>query len=170
MLTDNAAKHAKPKDKPYKLSDRNGLHLFVTPSGHRSWRYKYRIAGKERRIVFGSYPEMSLLDARERLDETRKLIRDGGDPQVIAARAKLVGGMSAARNFEAIAREWHQLQVDRWKPIHAQDVITSMERDLFPLLGTWPVDRIDVPMLLAVLRKVEARGAIETAHRLRQRP
>lgn len=104
MLTDKEVKQAKPKDKPYKLGDRNGLHLYVTTSGHRSWRYKYRIAGKERRIVFGTYPEMSLVDARERLDETRKQIRDGGDPQVIAARAKLVGGTSSSKNFEAVAR------------------------------------------------------------------
>lgn len=169
MLTDKEVKQAKPKDKPYKLGDRNGLHLYVTTSGHRSWRYKYRIAGKERRIVFGTYPEMSLVDARERLDETRKQIRDGGDPQVIAARAKLVGATSSSKNFEAVAREWHHQQIDRWKPVHADDVITSMERDLFPDLGSWPVDQIDIPMLLAVLRKVEARGAIETAHRLRQR-
>jgi len=169
MMTDTKVKQAKPKEKPYKLGDRNGLHLYVTTSGHPSWRYKYRIAGKERRIVFGTYPEMSLVDARERLDETRKQIRDGGDPQVIAARAKLVGGTSSSKNFEAVARDWHQQQIDRWKPVRADDVITSMEKDLFPDLGSWPVDQIDIPMLLAVLRKVEARGAIETAHRLRQR-
>ncbi|MBN8830948.1 MAG: integrase arm-type DNA-binding domain-containing protein, partial [Sphingomonadales bacterium] len=169
MLTELQVKQAKPEAKPYKKADRNGLHLYVSPTGHKSWRFKYRHGGKEGRMVFGTYPDMSLAEAREVLDDTRKQLRQGIDPNVLKVRARLGVASAEGRTFESVAREWHEQQVDRWKPVHANDVITSMERDLFPDVGGCPVDQIDIAMMLAVLRKVEKRGAIETAHRLRQR-
>lgn len=169
MLTDAHCRTAKAKDRDYKLGDSGGLYLFVSKAGHRSWRLKYRIGGKEKRLVFGSYPDMSLSDAREKRDAARRLIRDGLDPALEAKKLKLRSVISAANTFEALARDWHALQEPRWKPVHAEDVIGSLERDVFPSLGKLPIVEIDAAMTLAVLQAVERRGAIETAHRLRQR-
>jgi len=169
MLTDKQIANAELRTKPYKLGDRNGLYLFLTPKGHKSWRYKYRFAGKEQCLIFGAYPDISLADAREQLDACRKQLREGKDPKVLVARQRIIGTQPVEASFEKLARAWHDLQKDRWKPVHANDVLTSMERDLFPHIGAMPVQDIDVPLMLAVLRKVEQRGAIETAHRLRQR-
>lgn len=169
MLTEKTIVATRPRDKDYKLGDSGGLYLFVTTKGHRSWRLKYRYAGKECRLVIGSYPEVSLKAARLRRDEVRLMLREGRDPKLEARRLKLVGDSAREHTFEKIAREWHRVQAPRWKPVHADDVITSLERDIFPLIGDYPVAQIDEPLMLAVLKKVEDRGAIETARRLRQR-
>lgn len=169
MLTDPQVKKAVAKDRDYKLPDSGGLHLFVTKTGHRSWRFKYRFGGKERRLVFGSYPEVTLKRARELRDDAKRALRDGLDPGLESKRARLSRQRGHTNTFEQFAREWHTAQVSRWKDVHADDVITSMERDLFKEIGGYPIDQIDEPLLLHALRKVEARGAIETAHRLRQR-
>ncbi len=169
MLTDKAVRAATARDKAYKLADSRGLHLHVSTSGHKSWRYKYRFENKERLLTLGAYPAVSLANAREKRDEAKKILRDGRDPRHSAKRSRLVGGNDSPRSFEEVAREWHALQVGRWKPVHAKDVITSLERDIFPDLGAMPLDEIDKPLLLSVLRKVENRGAIETARRLKQR-
>ena len=102
-------------------------------------------------------------------DEARKVLRGGRDPRHTAKRARLVAGGDGQKTFEETAREWHGLQINRWKPVHADDVITSLERDIFPDLGAMPMDEIDKPLLLAVLRKIEKRGTIETARRIKQR-
>lgn len=169
MLTDKQVRTAAPKEKSYKLADRNGLHLLVAPSGGKSWRYKFRLNGKEQLLTFGRYPDMSLAEAREQLDGARKALRAGQDPRHCIARSKLIGHNSGIRTFESIAKEWYDKQKDRWKPVHAADVLRGFERDLFPDLGHLPIDQIDQPLLLAVLGKCESRGAIETAHRLRQK-
>ncbi|KPF91899.1 integrase [Novosphingobium sp. AAP83] len=169
MLTEMAVKNAKPKDKPYKLSDRNGLHLYVSVTGHKSWRWKHRVDGKETRMQFGVYPETSLAKARELLDEVRAQVRAGVSHSVIKTKAKLGVTSGQGETFETVARAWFQNSVSRWKPVHANDVITSMERDVFPMIGSCPIEQVDQPLMLAVLQKVEDRGAIETAHRLRQR-
>ncbi|OYX65286.1 MAG: integrase [Sphingomonadales bacterium 32-64-17] len=169
MLTDKAVRAAVAQDKAYKLTDARGLHLHVSTSGHKSWRYKYRYENKERLLTIGTYPEISLADARERRDEAKKVLRDGRDPRHVARRARMLGTGEKAKTLEEVAREWHRLQLDRWKPVHATDVITSLERDVFPQIGTMPLAEIDKPLLLSVLRKVEARGAIETARRIKQR-
>lgn len=168
-LTDVYVKNLKPRDKPYKQFDRDGLYLHVAPTGAKRWRLKYRWNGKEQLLTLGSYPEMGLAAARTKLDAMRQQYREGKAPAVVKARLALGLASAEGRNFEEVAREWHGLQKSRWKPVHAADVITSLERDIFPLLGTCPVEQIDKPLLLSVLRKVEARGAVETAHRLRQR-
>lgn len=169
MLTDKAVRAAAPKDKAYKVSDSGGLFLHVSPRNHKSWRFKYRLDGKEQLLTLGTYPEVSLAEAREKRNDARKLLREGRDPRVSAKRAKLVGDNGTFQTFEQAAREWHTVQKPRWKPVHADDVITSLERDIFPHLGTMPMGVIDKPLLLSVLKKIEARGSIETARRVKQR-
>ncbi|WP_239806812.1 tyrosine-type recombinase/integrase [Croceicoccus hydrothermalis] len=169
MLTDKAVRAACPKDKAYKVSDSGGLFLHVSPKNHKSWRFKYRFDKKEQLLTLGVYPETSLANAREKRDDARKLLRDGRDPRHTSKRAKLVGGRDGVPVLEQCAREWHRLQSPQWKPVHANDVITSLERDIFPGLGTMPLDEIDKPLLLSVLRAIENRGAIETARRVKQR-
>lgn len=169
MLTDAQCRGAKGGEKAYKLSDGGGLLLYVSPTGHRSWRFKYRFAGKEKLHVLGSYPELGLKEARGLRDDDKRLLRDGKDPAIEARRIALTNRVSATDTFEPLAREWHAKQKARWKPIHAADVIGSLERDIFPTLGRLPVVQIDATLILAALQQVEARGAVETAHRLRQR-
>lgn len=169
MLTDKAVRAAAAREKAYKLTDSNGLFLHVSPKNHKSWRFKYRFEGKEQLLTLGAYPEVSLAEAREKRNDARKVLREGRDPRHAAKRAKLVGEGSKFQTLEQAAREWHALQKARWKPVHADDVITSLERDIFPDLGDMPLDEIDKPLLLGVLRKIEGRGAIETARRVKQR-
>lgn len=160
---------AKPRDRDYKLADTGGLYLFVSKSGHRTWRLKYRFGGKERRLLLGAYPDVGLKRARELRDDAKQALRNGLDPGLEKTRARHSRKVGHENTFEQFAREWHESQVPRWKPVHADDVIVSMEQGLFPLLGGIPIDQIDEGLLLAALRKIESRGAIETAHRLRQR-
>lgn len=169
MLTELAIKHAKPRDKDYKLSDSEGLYLFVSKAGHRSWRLKYRFAGKERRLILGSWPDVSLADARRRKNSARTSISEGRDPGLAAQMQKVERSRAATNTFEALTRAWYELQHGRWTPIHARDVISSLEKEVFPWIGKLPIKEIDEPIILSVLRKIEKRGAIETAHRVRQR-
>ncbi|MBV9841541.1 MAG: integrase arm-type DNA-binding domain-containing protein [Sphingomonadaceae bacterium] len=169
MLTDRDARNAKPRERGYKLADSGGLHLFVPPAGGRSWRLKYRFGGKERRLVLGRYPELSVKRAGEMRDDAKRALRDGRDPALESRRARHARKVGHENTFEQFARAWHEIQRPRWKEIHAQDVISSMERDLFPVIGSFPVDQIDEGLMLGALRPVEERGAVETAHRLRQR-
>lgn len=169
MLTDKAVRAAAPKDKAYKLSDSAGLFLHITPKNRKSWRFKFRFEGKEQLLTLGSYPEMSLAEAREKRNDAKKLLREGRDPRHAAKRTKLVGDKGKFQTLEEAAREWHATQLPSWKPVHANDVITSLERDIFPHLGKMPMDEIDKPLLLSVLKRIEARGAIETARRVKQR-
>lgn len=168
-LDAKTVENALPRDRDYKLADAGGLYLFVSRSGHRSWRLKYRFGGKERRLILGAYPEVGLKRARELRDDAKYLLRDGRDPSLERTRARHARKVGHRNTFEQFAREWHESQKGRWKSVHSNDVLTSLERDLFPQIGRIPVDQIDEGLLLHALRKVEGRGAIETAHRLRQR-
>lgn len=169
MLTEMQVKNAKARERDYKLADSEGLYLYVTAKGHRSWRMKYRFAGKERRLVLGAYPDLGLREARDRKADARKLLREGRDPGIEAVKARVERAVASANTFEALARGWFALQEPRWTQIHASDVIGSLEKEVFPWLGKLPVTEIDEPLVLSVLRKIEKRGAIETAHRVRQR-
>lgn len=120
-------------------------------------------------MTFGSYPDVSLLAAREKRDAARMILREGRDPRHAEKRAKLAGLNNTEMTLETVARRWHAVNQSRWKPVHASDVIISLERDIFPHLGTMPMDEINKPTLLAVLRRIESRGAIETARRVKQR-
>lgn len=161
MLTNAVVKAARPRPHAYKLADTGGLFVYIAPTGLKSWRYRYRRQGRERLLVLGRYPELELGGAREKRDAVRARIDRGEDP-ANAAGDKLT-------HFESIARAWHALQVDRWTPRHALDVMISLERDAFPAIGATAITAIDAPVLLKLLRDVEARGSIETARRLRQR-
>jgi integrase len=174
MLTDAKARKAEPAEKPYKMADSGGLYLYVAPTGLRSWRMKFQIHNKEKLLTFGPYPEVSLSEARRRRDEARAQLRDHEDPSGVrkrAAEAKEQERVAKAgeQSFEQFARAWHALQAPRWAPVHAADVINSLERDVFPDLGARALTDVDAQGVLATLRKVEARGSIETARRLRQR-
>ncbi|MDQ2893002.1 MAG: Arm DNA-binding domain-containing protein [Pseudomonadota bacterium] len=126
MLTVIAIKNAGPREKAYKLADSQGLHLYVSPSGHRNWRLKYRFGGKEKRLVMGSFPEMSLAEARDRRDEARRQLKAGRDPGLEQRRIRLVRSTPSALTFETFARQWHAHEKPRWVPVQADDVITSL--------------------------------------------
>jgi integrase len=167
MLTDTEVKKAKPATKAFKLYDTGGMFVLVAPTGGKLWRLKYRFAGKEKLLSLGAYPETSLADARIKRDEARKQLHDGADPGEARKALKRARASSAANSFEAIAREWHTKFANTWAPSHADRVLRLLERDVFPWVGHRPIAEIGAPELLAVLRRIEARGTLETAFRAR---
>ncbi|WP_395391525.1 integrase arm-type DNA-binding domain-containing protein [Novosphingobium sp. BL-8A] len=171
MLTDQQCRSAKADGKDLKLADSQGLHLYVTKAGYKSWRLKYRFGGKERRIVFGPYPEISLRQARDLKDDARRDLRDGKDPGEEYKRraARRTSAVDEETTFKAVALRWHELQKPQWKPVHAGDVLRSLEREAFPAIGSLPIGEIRAPQIREMLQGVQANGAIETAHRIRQR-
>lgn len=168
-LTDLAARKAKAGARDYKMADGKGLTLLVRVNGAKLWRFRYRFAGREKMISLGAYPEITIAEARERLDKARKLLRDGRDPSMENKRAEIQRRSAAASTFEAMAREWHHLNEPRWTKVHGGNVLQSLERDVFPKIGRFSLGDIDAPVLLDVLQPIERRGAIETARRIRQR-
>lgn len=167
-LTDVAAKSAKPREKAYKLSDEKGMFLLVTPAGSKWWRLKYRFAGKEKLLSLGVYPEIGVRDARDRRDAARKLLLNGIDPSIDRQMQKAASSERSENSFERVAREWFAKFSPKWAPGHASKIIRRLERDVFPWLGGLPIAEIKAPLLLATLRRIEERGAIETAHRAQQ--
>ena len=159
MLTIAAAKAARPQNRAYKMFDGHGLFLFVAPSGLKSWRLKYRHAGKEKLLTFGRYPEMSVADARAQRESARLKIRDGIDPAAVIS----------SESFEPIARQWIEVQRPRWSDSHAGDVLSSLERDVFPEIGQRSVTAISATDVLKIIGRIEKRECIPTARRLRQR-
>lgn len=169
MLTDAKVRTAKPRPKAYKIADANRLFLMVTPSGGKLWRWNYGYDGKNKTMAFGTYPLVSLADAREKRDEAYAVLCEGHDPNV-AKRLKIEANLEAGRQtFERVAREWYGNAKAQWATIHASDVIRSLERDVFPTIGCLPIAQLTPPLILGVLREIETRGAIETAKRVRQR-
>lgn len=166
-LSDMLVNKAKPKDKPYKLTDGDGLFLLATPTGGKLWRFKYRFEGKEKLLSFGSYPALSLADARQRREEARKLLANGVDPGEMKKSLKQAKIALEENSFEIVAREWHTKFSRQWTPGHADTIMSRLERDVFPWLGNRNAGEIRPPELLAVLRRVESRGALETAHRIK---
>src|SRR5689334_12181695 len=126
MLTDAEVKRTKPKEKPFKLSDGAGLHLYVTPAGGKLWRYRYEIGGKEKLLSIGPYPAVSLVEARRARDEAKETLRNGKDPGNVKKLKKLSGEKQSGETFEIIAREWFELQKPQWVERHASDVIESL--------------------------------------------
>ena len=165
-LTDTACKKAKAKDKPYKLSDGGGLYLEVMPNGSKYWRQKYRFAGCEKRLALGVYPDVSLKLARSRRDEARAQVASGIDPGLARKAAKLAE--AGAESFEAVAREWMATTALKRTNSTNKTIKTRVEADLFPWIGKRPIADIKAPELLAVLRRVESRGSVIVAKRLRQ--
>jgi len=166
MLTHSAVKAARPRAAGYKLFDEGGLHLYVAPNGRRSFRMRFRFGGREQLLTFGSADDLSLADARARCQAARAAVRRGIDPR---SGGTPVCEIAQVHNFEAVARRWHAHMLRRWTPVHAGDVLASLQRDVFPAIGAMPVAAITTPTVLAVLRAIEARGRFETVRRVRQR-
>ena len=165
-LTIVAINQAKPKDKTYRLYDVKGLYLEVTKAGGKLWRLKYRFGGKEKRLAIGPYPAISLKDARTARDAARAQLSAGTDPCEYKKLMKARALSDSANTFQGLAREWHSTKLSVWSPIHAKNVIDRLSRNIFPYLGSKAIADIKVPELLQVLRRIEARGALETAHRV----
>ena len=167
-LTDTAIRQAKPGERPIKLADEKGLFVLLHPNGAKYWRMKYRYGGKEKTLAFGVYPEVSLKEARERRDEARKLLSNDVDPGLNRKIQKAAKVERAANSFEAIAREWFAKHSPSWASSHAGKIMQRLEKDVFPWIGGRPIAEIEPPELLTILRRIEARGALDTAHRAQQ--
>lgn len=167
-LTKLQIEHAKPRDKAYKVFDGRGLYLEVAPSGGRLWRFKYRLAGKEKRISLGTYPDVGLKEARDRLDAVRKQVASGLDPSEQRKAEKVARVEQVENTFEAIAREWYAMHSRKWAASHGEKIIRRLELNIFPWIGKRPIREVTAPELLAVLRRIESRGANETTHRAMQ--
>ncbi len=172
-LTDVKVRNAKPADKPIKLSDSGGMYLLIsppgkkTPNGSKCWRLKYRFKGKEKVLALGVYPETSLAEARGKRDAAREQLAKKIDPGEVRKAEKRSGSEKAANTFEAVAYEWHARQKSVWTEAHAKRTMQRLERDIFRCIGTRPISEITAPELLTVFRRIESRGAHETAHRAR---
>ena len=167
-LTDKSIRTARHSDKAVRLFDGGGLYLEFAPKGGKWWRLKYRFGGKEKRFSLGVYPHVTLKQARERRDEAKKLLANGIDPSVQRKASNAAVTERAANSFEAIAREWFASFSRKWVKGHSDKVLRRLEHNVFPYLGARPIAEITTRELLVVLRKVEGRGAIETAHRTKQ--
>ena len=167
MLTASDVANAKPQTKPYKLADERGLFLLVLPAGGKYWRLKYRKPDTrtENALALGVFPDVSLRQARERREQARKLLADGVDPGAQRQADKAKRQAAAANTFEVIAREFIERRLTEKSAVHRSNVQRRLERDVFPYLGRRPVSAITAPEILAVVRKLEARGAMESAHR-----
>lgn len=167
-LTNTAIKNAKPKEKQWRLPDGGGLHLLIHPNGSKYWRFKYRYNGKEKLLALGVYPDVTLKRAREKHQEARRQLELGNDPSLIKKAEKRAGKEAASNSFEAIGNEWFEKQKHRWSPVHQTKVEWMLSKNLNPWLGHRPIAEITAPELLSVLRRIESRGALETAKRTKQ--
>ncbi len=155
-------RNAKAKDKGYRSTDTGGLHLFVTPKGIKSWRQRFDFAGKEQILVLGVYPEVGLAAARVKRDDAKRRLANGEDP-------RLAPSVAALPTLENVTRRWHTTNASRWKPHHAANILSGLEREVFPTLGTKAIRDLKAPAVLEMLRSIQSRGSIETAHRIRGR-
>lgn len=167
-LTALQVKTAKGAGKPVKLSDGGGLYLLVQPNGAKYWRLAYRFAGKQKTLALGVYPDVSLATARERRDGSRKLLAADIDPSENKKATKAAGERKAANSFEVVAREWHGKFSPSWAVTHSSKIIRRLEMEVFPWLGARPISEISATELLTCIRRIEARGILETAHRTLQ--
>lgn len=167
-LTATAVKQSKPGDKDRKLSDGKGLYLLVKASGRKYWRLGYRFHGKQKTLALGVFPEVSLADARSLCNDARKLAQSGADPSDVRRLEKHMGIEAESNSFTLIAAEWFKIKMADKSQSHQDRVWRSLEKNLFPTIGNQPIAQITPPTLLMALRKIESRGAIETAHRAKQ--
>lgn len=165
MLTDVACREAKPGARERKLADAHGLYLSVLPSGFKGWRYKYRYGGKEKRLVLGAYPLITLKAARALRDDARRSLAAGIDPGEIKRSAK--ARAAAGTSFQEIALAWHKQKRPGLVPRYAAEVLRRLEADAFPAIGRVAIGEIDAPRVLALLRRIEGRGALTMAHEVR---
>lgn len=162
-------RRAKPETKAYTLGDGQGLSLLIEPNGSKSWRFRYRFAGKPKMISLGVYPTITLADARSRRDDARKLVAEGKNPSEVRKEQKIALQTESESAFEKIATEWHQMKSAKWSEGYASDIMEAFQNDIFPDVGTRPVGEIKPLELLNVLRKIEKRGALEKMRKVRQR-
>ncbi len=165
-LTDTKIRNAKPSDKPIKIFDGRGLYLLITPAGGKGWRFKYRFGGKEKLLSFGTYPEISLSKAREKREAARTQVAEGIDPSE-ARKTKKKTKVQNETTFKFVAQEWFGKFSVNWAPNHSIKIKNRLEKDVFPYIGDRPIADIKPPELLMVLRRIESRGALDTAHRAR---
>ena len=165
-LTDTKVRNTKSQEREYKLFDGGGLFLLVTPSGGKLWHFKFRFDGKEKKLALGSYPAISLLDARQRRDEARRQLANGIDPGAVR-KAQKQANIQETETFEVIAREWFNKFKPTWKESHSTRVLSRLEQNVFPYIGKRPIIQIKAPELLGVLRRIEARGILHSAHNIR---
>ena len=167
-LSDAKVRNARPKERPYKIADGEGLFLLITPTGGKYWRLKYFFAGKAKVLALGVYPGVALADARERRAQARKMLVAGRDPGEAKKEAKRVAMLESANAFEAVAREWFEKRRHEWAQGTVDTVLNRLEQHILPKLGPRPIADIAPPEVLAMLRVVESRGALETARRAMQ--
>ncbi|MEW6290682.1 MAG: tyrosine-type recombinase/integrase [Thermodesulfobacteriota bacterium] len=166
-LTDTAIRNAKIKEKQYKLADDKGLYLLVNKSG-KYFRFDYRFGDKRKTLALGVYPDVKLKEARERRDHARHLLQNDIDPSQHKKETRNMRIAQTANSLEAVAREWFTKNKHTWTEGHSRTIISRLENNVFPWLCSRPVAEITAPEVLAVLRRIEERGAIETAHRIKQ--
>ena len=177
IKADTTIRNTKPMDATLRLNDGDGLYLLVKPNGARWWRLDYSIGGKRKTLSIGVYPDTGLKAARDKADKARQQVAAGTDPsdirkadkaqqaKALEADRRIADGIPAVDSFEEVAREWFAKFSAEWAPSHADKIIRRLERDIFPWIGKRPIARVSAPDLLAVLRRIEDRGAVETAHR-----
>jgi hypothetical protein len=158
----------KPKRRAYKESDEKGLYLYITPSGGKLWRLKYRFGGKEKVLSFGKYPEITLKQARDKRDEAKSTLANDIDPSELKQQQKRARIGLSGSSFEVVTREWVAKFSTNWSPVYSERLIGRFERNVFPWIGSYECNDITPPILLSVLRRIEHRGALETAHRTKQ--
>lgn len=169
LLSHTAVERAARRGKVYDLRDGEGLYLHVTPSGSKIWRYRFLWNGKAQTLTIGHYPATSIAQARQARIDARNQVLAGINPCDLKRQTLAETRRARADTFEALAREWHELQTSKWSTVHADDVLASLENLVFPKIGNTPLKQITSPIVFEVLRAIQARGAIETAHRARQR-
>src|SRR5579872_316626 len=168
MLTDAKVRNAKPRSKPYKIADSEGLFLLIMPSGSKYWRLRYFFAGREKLLALGVFPHIELADARDRRAQARKMLAAGQDPGEAKKQAKRLATFKTANSFEVVAREWFEKRRNGWAPSSADTMLDRLERHILPTLGRRPIADITAPEILAMLRIVEGRGTLHTARRVMQ--
>ncbi|BET96600.1 tyrosine-type recombinase/integrase [Xenorhabdus taiwanensis] len=168
-LTARQVETVKPQDKDFKLSDGGGLYLLVKTTGSKYWRLKYRIAGKEKLLAIGTFPLITLAEARRKRDEAKKLIAEGIDPNQDKKQKKLAAQGEISNTFESIAREWYEGRKDRWSVGYREDMMDAFEKDVFPYIGHRPIAEIKPLELLDLLSIMEKRGVTDKLKKVRQR-
>ncbi|WAT07381.1 tyrosine-type recombinase/integrase [Rouxiella badensis] len=167
-LTDVKVRSAKPTDKPYKLTDGEGMHLMVHPNGSKYWRLQYRFDGKQKMLALGIYPEISLSEARQRRDEAKRQVANAIDPSEQKKIEKQARKATVENTFKAIALEWHEYKRPNWSKGYAEDIMEAFENDIFPDIGKRPIAEIKPLEILSSLRKLEKRGVLDKLRKIRQ--